>query len=292
MLLFLLGCNDRGLRPPTPMPADPARVVTIGEHDYLVGLGTATPSGDWAKVGTGPDQWVADTTDVDATRPLGAVWRVGEVTCTVDGYAAVVEEYLDVYVDAEGNRVEEPTAPGCGGALLYARLQCAGESSEDLANPALAPAILAPVRELAVDDTAARAEAVVRALPEWAAAAAAAGDAAVAAGVDTAESTAVDRYVFAFGAVNVVDAAVMSGDGQNYCGGDEFFSRLIVGVADDGTVLFKVERDDLAEIVGVVDTDGDRIPELRLAWWGGEFLVAPDGSTRALSQYGMCVCGC
>ncbi|GDX79757.1 hypothetical protein LBMAG42_15680 [Deltaproteobacteria bacterium] len=292
MVLFLLGCNDRGLQPPVPVEADPARVVSLAGRDYLVGLGGATPSGDWAQVGTGPDQWVASTADVDATRAIGTAWRVGDVECRVDGYAAVVEEYLDVYVDGEGNRIEAPTAPGCGTPLLYARLRCEGETSEELANPGLAPAILAPTRERVVDEQAARAEAVVRSLPEWAAAQAAAADAAVAAGVDTAESTQVDRYVFGFGAVTVVDTAVMSGDGRNYCGGDEFYARWIVAVADDGAVLFKHERDDLAEIVGAVDTDGDHLPELRLAWWGGEFLVAPDGSSRALSQFGMCVCGC
>lgn len=294
--LALSGCVRMGAglhaRPAARLD-EVALVAAIEGETYLIGDAYATAWGEWTHVGVGPDTWIAPTADVDPSRPVGSEWRIGAARCTVAGYAAVVEEYAE-YFDEGGERQDNPTEPGCGAPTIWSRVVCDQAADSDVAVPwgGVPPAEV--VADLENDVAwSMRVSKVLGELPSWNQAHADASAQAATDSTVVSESIDIKAYAINRREWAVVDARVWSGDGANYCGGGDFFSRVVLLLADrvQGPVL-DLSRDDEAEITDVSDVDGDGVPEITLAFWGDTTIFNAAGESKVLRHQSICVCGC
>jgi hypothetical protein len=293
-VLQLLAC----LHQPTTGDALPASVDLVAAlreldgHAYLVGQDSAEPTGEWTMLGSSPDTWRAPTDAVDERRPVGSRWTVGDQRCVVEGYDLVVEEYVETWYTPEGEPTGEPTGPGCGQPALWARLRCDGPLTATLAVPeGVRPPVevesFTPLAEAALVPFAA----AIRALPRFSENRADAESQAGERGTAVTEQIEARRYETGAASWILVDASVWSGDGMNYCGGDDVFHRGLVVLSADGRVLTELWVDDYTEITGLFDVENDGVPEIGVASWGEESLWSAGGSTP-IHAVASCVCGC
>ncbi len=293
-LLVLTGCLHWARPPVSGGFESVAAVIEVVGNTYLVGDGFASASGEWTHAGVGPDTWVAPTDDADSSRPVGSEWRIGAARCRVVGYAAGAEEYVDAYVNDEGERISDPTAPSCGGPAIWARLSCDQPVDADLAVPwgRTVPGTV----DFDVDNDVAwsmRAAEVLGSLPVWSKAKEDAAARAVADATTVGDSVDVKAYTLGRRRWAVVDARTWSGEGANYCGGEDFFTRAILLLPDGGgAAVIDVMRDDEAAVADVTDVDGDGVPELVFDFWGDTTIVNAAGESRVLRHQSICVCGC
>ena len=279
--LFLACAHHIDVEPLVAQPGaddDVVAIATVGGRLFLVGKLPTEASGPWATDGSFPTGWSASTNDTDPGMPVGSRWTVGDATCAVAGYSAVVVEFSES---------DPGPSPSCGSPNTWAELSCDQVPTVDIAVPY---GTTRPVfgQLVGTADTAG-ALPLVEALSRWSEALTEAHADATARDVAVEHVVSANRYRLGVRSVLVIDATVMSGDGQNYCGGDDVFRRLLLVTTDDPhpTVLGEYWRDDYAYVHGLVDVDGDGIPSLRLGVMDENTL-----GDRQLGYVSSCVCGC
>lgn len=273
--------------PPAARPAkdgDLAALTQIQGEPYLSGELPVAASGPWSSHSAGAVYWVSPTDQVDPARPVGDRWQSGEAVCTVVGYAAVVAEVVDQTPGEYGY-----VAPNCGSPTVWTRLRCEGETAAFAVPSGVTPPRLAASRP--VDpEASARAEAVLRANPRWLADVEEAKRDAELRHIAVDESVAVSAWGLGADALLLVDASVWSGEGVDWCGGEDVLRRVVLVLTDEAQprVLTDQGLDGRTVLSGLMDISGDGIPELRLGHDGTEVLTG--GSSRSLEPVAICIC--
>ncbi len=236
---------------------------------------------------------------------VGEAWKLyapGSATsvgrCKVQGFTAITRGQPHFgYLQQD----PAPTAPGCGGPEIFARLSCKDPPDEPLlALPAVHPepllyTALAPLRDIDLEDDAkvivgrspafrptferARAEAERRSMP-------------------LQQLVTLRGFVARQQKVLLVQVTLQTGDGEIWCGSDDVREELaaVFEWTQEGSIgaeIVPFHNLDMAEIIGLIDLDADGVPELFQRRWPDEIqLVGGGGEQRCTAPKAYCDCPC
>jgi hypothetical protein len=192
--------------------------------------------------------------------------------CKVSSFAAITSGHPHFgYLQQD----PPPTAPGCGEPAPFARLSCKSPPDEPLvAVPGEAPdpvlyKALSPLRDIDLEDDV---KALANRTPAFQSAFAEAREAANERSAPLQQLVTLTGYVAPGRKVLAVRVTLQTGDGEIWCGADDVrveLSAVYDWPADGGlgSELVPLHRVGNTELLGLIDLEGDGVPELVERVW-------------------------
>lgn len=265
----------------------------------LEGLPNPTPLG-------GLDAWAAPIPPERLPRDLsGSRWKMvapasGKSlgSCKIAAFAALTSGHPHFgYLQQQ----PPPTAPSCGEAAPFARLDCKKPPDEPLiAVPRDAPdpvlfTALAPLRDIDLEDDV---KAMVNRAPGFSSAFAEAREAANERSAPLQQLVSLTGYVAPGKKVLAVRVTLQTGDGEVWCGADDVRVDLLAVYdwpADGGLgePLVPLHRIENTELLGLIDLEDDGVPELVERAWPDTLRLERAGQEPSCElERAYCDCPC
>jgi hypothetical protein len=219
-------------------------------------------------------------------------------TCRVTAFAALTSGHPHFGYLQQDPR---PTAPGCGEPAPFARLDCKSPPEEPLvAVPREAPdpvlyRALPPLRDIDLEDDV---KAVVNRTPAFSAAFSEAREAANERSAPLQQLVTLTGFVAPGRKALAVRVTLQTGDGEVWCGADDVRVELFavhewLAEGGLGAALLPLHRLENTELVGLIDFEGDGVPELVERAWPDTLQIERAGQEPSCqAERAYCDCPC